>query len=242
MVALAVLFAVLALAWMLFLPALVAGMVHTRTGFEVRIGSLYANPLTAEVRLQGLVVKNPSSFPRSDFIDVRACTLKARPISLLKKRLEVEDATVDVAEIAVVRDQHGQVNARLFEAGLAGSQAKAQASQGQATQKDDKTGAREFLIKHLLIRLDRLVVADYSLPGQPMVREYNLNLSHTYENVTNVGELVAPFASKVSGTPGVLEGLLPDLQKALRGAGQVLRRAGEKSEGLFESLEKRFKK
>lgn len=241
-VALAVVFAGAAIAWMILLPRVVARVVRQRTGFDVQIQSLYCNPFTADLTVRGLVITNPSTFPQRDFVDLRGFKIDARWLSLLGRRWEVNDAAVDIAKISIVRDQEGRVNARIFQEGLAG-QAGIRPSAESSRAEPGKE--REFLVRHLTVRIDRLLVADYSL-RKPETREYNLNFSHTYENVTSARQLAAPLAKSLGGLAGVLAGTLPESNGALRDAGDTLKAAGRKTgealKGFLESLEKRFPK
>jgi uncharacterized protein involved in outer membrane biogenesis len=243
---LAVLFACLALAWMVLLPAVVSRLVRRRTGFGVQVQSLYANPFTATLQLRGLVVTNPPGFPRGDFIDVREFRADAHLWSLFGDRLVVDDAVLDVAQVAIVRNSQGDLNATLFRQGLAGSRAESTpaAAPAPSAQPADRR-ARGFLIKRLVIRCDRVVIADYSRrPAQ--VREANLHFSHTYENVTDARQIAAPMAEVLSPIAAVLGDLTPQAGSALRAAGDAAketgRRTGAALKGFWEALEKSLKK
>jgi hypothetical protein len=239
-VVLAILFAALALAWMILLPLAVTKAVRLRTGFDTEIQTLYFNPFTANLAVRGLVVTNPPSFPVKDFVEIREFRADAKLASLFSQRWEIDDAALHVALLAVVRDQRGLVNARLFQGGLAGT---ASDRPPAAAPKPDQ--AQKFLIRHLEVRIDRLIVADYSR-GTPAVREFNLNFRHTYENVTSVQQLAAPLVDSSAGVVRALEGALPEIGATLRSAGDTLketgRKAGDALKGFFESLEQSFKK
>src|SRR4051812_27972802 len=70
-------FAMLATGWMLLLPGLFTSVIENRTGFPAHVESFYANPFTAEVRMRGLVIVNPSGFGGSEFLDLQQFTAKA---------------------------------------------------------------------------------------------------------------------------------------------------------------------
>lgn len=238
-VVLAVFFAGAAMAWMILLPRALARTIRARTGFEVEIQSFYCNLFTANLVVRGLVITNPPKFPRKEFVNLREFRVAARPASLLGRRWEAEDVTVDLAALALVRDESGRVNARLFEEGLAGPAGKRPSPNGAKDTNEKKE--RDFLIKHLTLRIDRLVIADYSLHS-PETREYNLNFNRSYENVTSGKQLAAPFAEALGSLAGSLAGLVPESGGVLRETGNTLKQAGRKAgeavKGLFESLEK----
>jgi hypothetical protein len=158
--------------------------------------------------------------------------------SLFTRRWEIDRATLNIAAIAIVRDQHGLVNVRLLRSGLGGR------SPDQPPPAANPAG-REFLIRHLDLRLDRLVVADYS-KRTPVVREFNLNFRHTYMNVTSAKQLAEPLAGAFANLAGAIDSVMPELGEVLRTTGGMLeeagRKAGEAVKGLFESLEKSLRK
>ncbi len=244
-------FACLALAWMLLLPQVVTRYVRNRTGFGVEIRSLYVNPFTASVALRGLVITNPPAFPRKDFFEVREFRARARLFSLFASRVVVDDATIDVAAITLVRDERGRLNVTQFRQGLEGSATPAASPGGQAGPPPaaGPAGAsggparppREFLIKRLTVTCDRVIVADYS-KRRPAVNEVNLRFHHVYTNVTSTEQLIAPLAQVLSPIAVALGYITPETDTMLRSAGEALRetgrRTGDAVRGFLESLEK----
>jgi len=231
--ALAFLFAGLALAWMIVIPVAVADFVRRQTGCGTEIGSLYANPFTAHLVVKHLELTNPAAFPRKDFIAVRELEVEAHPLSLLAGRRVIDRAVLDVASITVVRDRQGRVNVRLLEHGPAAAGA---AAPGTA----DRAPEGGVLIRRLEVRLDRVVVADYA-SQIPDVREYRLNFHHTYTNVTSAGQLAEPLAA-LGNLGAAVDRLLPEWSGRLRRTGGLIEEAGRKTgatlKGLIESLEK----
>ena len=238
---LAILFACLAVAWMILLPFAVTRFVQERTGFGIEIQTFYANPFTANLELRGLVITNPPAFPRKDFVEVSEFRADAQLFSLFSHRPVIDYLVVNMTRITLVKDQRGLINTRAFQEELAGpSSEPAPPSPPPAA-----APAREFLIRRLQVRLDRLVIADYSR-GNPDVRELPLNFSHTYENVTSAKQLAAPFADIFAPVAGAIGGILPETDVALRAAGgrvkETGRKTGEAMKGLFDALEKTLKK
>jgi hypothetical protein len=238
MLFLAIVFAGLALGWMLLLPIVLTRFVRERTGFGIECQTLYLNPFTAHVALRGLVLTNPPAFPRKDFVDVREFRASARLFSLFGQRPVIDDAVLDVAGISLVKDEHGVINARVFQEGWAGSP-RDQRQPPAATSRE-----RGFLIGRLQVRFDRLVIADYSR-RTPDVREFDLNFSHTYENVTSAKQLATPLADLLAPVTGAISKILPEGGATLRAARDKVketdRKTSEVVKGFFEALEKTLK-
>ena len=199
---LVVLLAVAALAWAFFLPQIVTTALHKRTQFDVTVSELTANPFTSRVVIRGLVLRNPSSFPISDFVHVREFRAELNLPSLFSDRLVIEDAAINIEKLALVKNAAGERNIQLFQERLLGG---GTTEDKPATEEPGSDKPREFLIRHLELRFDQLVIAD---AGNSAPRVLNLNLNHTYENVDNPTELAAPIAAQLVQRSGILNRLL----------------------------------
>jgi hypothetical protein len=224
---------------MCLLPLAATRILRARTGFGVEIQSFHANPFTASVTLHGMVVTNPPAFPRTDFFEVREFRASARLFSLFGRCAVVDDAVIDIPEVTIVKDSRGVLNTALFQQGLAGPPPAADAPANPDGRE------REFLIKRLAVRWDRLVIADYS-KRRPEVNEINLHFSHVYENVTDSRQLAGPVAAVLAPIAVVLRDIAPEAGTALRVAGGVAKKTGRKTgalmKGFWEALEKTLKK
>src|SRR5574344_1349260 len=202
LVFLVLLLAVAALAWAFFLPQIVTTALHKRTQFDVTVSELTANPFTSRVVIRGLVLRNPSSFPISDFVHVREFRAELNLPSLFSDRLVIEDAAINIEKLALVKNAAGERNIQLFQERLLGGSTT---EDKPATDEPRSEKSREFLIRHLELRFDQLVIAD---AGNSAPRALNLNLNHTYENVDNPTALAAPIAAQLVQRSGLLNRLL----------------------------------
>ena len=105
---------VLTASWIYFLPTILTSALQKRTGFGVKVTELYFNPFNAKVDLTGLILTNPESFPRPDFIEVRSFSANAKLKTLFSDRPEFDYARVDVAYVAFVCSADGVLNTKLF--------------------------------------------------------------------------------------------------------------------------------
>lgn len=237
---LALVFGVLAvlgsILWIVLLPSLVASTVRARTGFAVRVDKLFVNPFTANAHMSGLVLRNPEGWPETDFVDLRQFRADVDLLPLLGNKFVADEIVVDVAQLTLVRNSDGRLNAMVLKDGLTGGQAA-----GQPPAPGGK--APEFLIRHLVLKFDKLVYADYS-GNQPVVKDYNLNLQRDLTNVDSVTKIISPFTGAALGVMSNAVGRLfkvePDLLEqsvnTLQGAGK---KTGETLKSIFQSLEKK---
>ncbi len=243
LVFLAAVFAFGALAWMLLLPVVVTTQLRTRTGFDATIERLTVNPFTGRVDLSGLILTNPPTFPVKEFVELRTFRANADVWSLFSERPVFDTMTVDVGTVTLVKTRDGATNAEVFQRRLnpatsAPVPTKA-ATGGTANEK-------KFLIRKLLLRVERLVIADYSL-RQPGVQDFKLAIDQTYLDVTDLKQIFAPAVLKNLAPVAIAAGgLLPGewaraVGDATKSGKELLKEAGRKAEvkvkGLFDALE-----
>lgn len=220
-----------ALAWVVLLPSIVAATVREKTGFGVQVASLAVNPFTANLELRGLVLRNPPGWPVADFVELRRLSAEVSVLSLLTDRWVASEIVVDVAKVTLVKNGRGELNADVFRGGLATAGAP--------------SSKRTFLIRHLVLRFDDLVDADYS-GDRPAVKEYSLGIKRDLREVDSVAKIISPFAGTALGLVtktmrGLFEGSsgrdgVPGAADTLRDAGK---KTGETLKGLMRSLDKK---
>ncbi|MBL9214199.1 MAG: hypothetical protein JNG83_01860 [Opitutaceae bacterium] len=231
---LAVLAAVVALLWVALLPRVVTSAIHSRTGFKVQVERLSVNPFTANVAIRGLLLQNPDGWPEPAFVDLREFRANAELFSLFGDRFVADEVVVDVANLTLVKNAQGTLNATAFNDSLSG-QAEGEPSSGG--------GKRKFLIRHLVLKFDQMVFIDHT-GARPVTKEYNLKLSRDLRDVDSVAKIVSPFTGSALGLVSDALGLpfkaSPDLIKDLTGTLQDAgKKTGEKLKGLLDSLDKK---
>lgn len=233
---LGVLGAVAAVLWVVLLPGIVTSIIRSRTGFSVQVDRLTVNPFSGVMVIRGLNVKNPAGWPAAEFVDLREFRADVSLLSLLGDRIIADEIVVDLPRLTLVKNQQGVLNAVAFKEALGGSGAEAKGRPGAKTN-------GQFLIRHLVLKFDKLVYADHS-GRKPSVREYDLKVVRDLRDVDSVTKIVSPFTGAVLGVVtdtigGMFKGrpdLLQELASPLQDAGK---KTGEKLKGLLDSLDKR---
>lgn len=243
LLAVALLGAVLAIAWVVLLPSLVVSTVRAKTGFNLKVDEMSVNPLGATVHVSGLALRNPDGWPEPAFVDLRRFDADCSLFSLFTDRIEADRVLLDVAQVTLVRNRDGSLNASVFKDGLAG----APAGGGEGPSPSRRQG---FFIKHLVLKFDRLVYADFS-GRQPVVKTYDVSLRRDLTDVDSLTKVISPFTGAalglVSGTLGHLfqgrDDLLQSAPAAVKDAVGTLQDAGRKTgeglKSLIQSLEKK---
>lgn len=225
------------LCWILLLPTAVTKYISSRTGFAVKVESLSVNPLTAKVVVRGLVIENPADFPVKDFVQLREFRADAELGSLFGDKLIVDEAVVDVAQVALVKNKQGQSNGVLFKDRLQGPTKPEPAAAEPSGKK------KEFLIRKLDLRFDTLLIVD-GTGSKPSTRRVDINFKHSYTDVTSPVQIAMPIVGRVAalgGSIGDFAGKLgPEALDAAKKTGEALRDAGKKAgetlKDIFQSI------
>lgn len=241
--------ALAALAWMAFLPAIVGRELSAVTGFDAHVAVLAANPFTGRVVVRGFVARNPPAYPAPDFIELRELRADVNVFSwAFTDRTVINELDLVADKVEIVRRRDGTSNAGEFISAF---------SRGGASAPGPAAPAKpaSFVVRKLRIRLDRLVVADYS-SGKADEKSYDLHIDRTFTNVTDARQLLVPdvvrtlysfglhhdFAQLLPGDFGVALG---DAFDGVADVGSRLKDAGKKAgnyvKGLFDKLEQSAK-
>jgi hypothetical protein len=252
--------ATFALMWMLLMPSIVTGIIKKRTGFDATVQRLYVNPFTASVYVGQFKINNPDTFPQDDFVLVNEFRTAIEPNSVFSDRVVVRDALFDVAFIAVVKNAQGETNLDVFKASMlpAGPEEKTPDKKSQlkpAAAPKKEAPTTQFLIRHLVVKLDKIIIADYSGP-EPKVHEITVKINHTFTDITDIKQISVPLLAdlSVAGAGKLADNILgvmlpaPVLQQlgvVGKDAGGILQGTGKKTKdlfkGLFDSLEEKPK-
>ena len=228
-----------ALAWMLLLPEYLTQQIQSRTGFDATVSSLSCNPFTGRLAIRGLVLTNPASFATGDFLQLREFRAVGDVWSLVSDRISLDELTLDLRRIALVRRADGRSNAELFAQNLGFAPAPAAAPAvgpsptapaAPATSNAAPSPAKSFRIRRLAIRVDQLVLADYS-GAAPGVKQYDLAVDQHYEDVTEPKQILVPEVLRrvaAENLGPLLAGLVPgDLGRVLGDSARSAARSGE---------------
>jgi hypothetical protein len=216
---------VITAAWIFFMPMLLTSTLSKRTGFDVKVQSLTFNPFAANVSVSGLVINNPHTFPRKDYLDIRSFRVKAPLKTFFEKNPELDIVELDIEQITFVRNSDGTLNTALFydrlfptpkaptpeepaAKGQKGTAGKAPAPKPE-TPEAPQPKRPDFLIRRLDLRIDKVTTEDH-LGKNPNVKDFRLGIDQVYMNVTDPKQLLRPSVMKaLSPVATAITGLIP---------------------------------
>jgi len=223
---------ILVAGWIVLLPGIIVSTIQARTGFIVKVDQLSINPFGGHVEISGAVVENPVGWPTPDFLTLRHFKIDAELRPLLSHRFVADKVIIDVETLSLVRNQQSVLNMDSFLSGMA-------QSKEVPDQPKKENQKMDFLIRHLVLKFDRLVMADYS-SKKPQIKEYNLQLQREMRGVDSVAKLVEPFLGVMLNAPRGLNDAAPSaLDQTVNSLQQAGRKTGESLKKLFQSLEKK---
>lgn len=161
--------AVLALAWMLLVPALIAQKLEQTTGCRLDPGRLMINPVSGHLLMTGATLSGPPGLPRDEFLEISRLETVARPWHLRQRPLSIPRLALDINTLHVVVGPEGTVNLDAWDAALA---------------KFSSQGRPPLRIDSLELSVGRVVVADYSRGASPRLSEFTPDYRRTHTDVT----------------------------------------------------------
>ena len=176
---LGLLFALVSLAWMVFLPAIVQRELRESTGFDFRVSVLKVDPFTGQVFVRGLSARNPPGYPSPDFVELRELRADVSVFSwMFSRHVVVNELDVDTERIAIIRRHDGKSNAGEFMAAFSGAGSAAPSA----------PGSRDYFVRKLHIRLGELSVEDFT-GSKSDKKVYKLDILRQVDACCGVGEI-----------------------------------------------------
>jgi len=215
--------AVITACWIFFLPMILTSTLSKRTGFDVKVEKLTFNPFVSEVNVQGLVVSNPSSFPRPEYLRVENFQARAPFKTLFSDRPEFDYVLVDITHITFIRNTDGTLNAGLFydrlfppdrlpEFDENGKKIKRPSPAPTPAVKPLAAPIARpmpFLIHRLELKVSQLSWNDESVKP-PIRKSFRVGIDQTFQDVTDAKQLfTAPVMRTIAPAATAIGGLIP---------------------------------
>ena len=216
--------AVITACWIFFLPMILTSTLSKRTGFEVTVEKLTLNPFIAEVNVEGLVVANPHTFSRPDYLRVQHFQARAPFKTLFSDRPEFDYVLVDISRICFVRNTDGTLNANLFYDRLFPPDRSPEQvdENGKKIKKPSPTPtpvvkplpapvarSTPFLIRRLELKVSQIIWDDQS--GKvPVGKSFNVAIDQVFQDVTDTKQFFTPAVMRtIAPAATAIGGLIP---------------------------------
>lgn len=189
----------LVLARNVVVKAAVENGVRIVTGMPLSMGKLDLNFQKSFVDLEDLVVKNPSGFHDTSLVEIPKIFVAYDLPGILKGKVRLTGLEFNMKQFTVVKNEKGELNLDRLKA-LQGTQ-KAPA---KTTKQEPKAPAKPIPVQidKMRLKIGKVVYVDYS-SGQPVNKEFNINIDQTYENITDLYSVVRLIVLKAMLSSGI---------------------------------------
>ncbi len=192
----------LAVAGYFLLPEYLEYRLEKKTGYRADFGDLSFNPLEGSVELTEASLENPVAYPEPEFIEINRLKIDLRPLSLLGDRYLIQELFIDIEQLGYVTNSESTNNIAGFIMALELDEEEPKSDKQEDTDEDEgivieEEAPQNFLIEHLVIKLDTLKVANYS-GRSPRIREHDVDIMVELQDVSDPKEIASPIISELS--------------------------------------------
>ncbi len=245
---------VLLLALLLLVAAFFSGRIVARvaktaieqsTGFGVEFGGVQVNLIRPMVKVTDLELRNPPEFPHAEALSVKEAGVVLEWGSLFARTVRVENITIDVPRVVMVRTPNGSNLDALTKGNKADGKGTTR-TEGKGTGENTQPKAettkpkRSLVIDQLNVRFGEMEVRNYRKNNEePAVLNIQVNLDRSYSNVTNVEAVAAQLTSELVVLSGA--SLFQQLDASLKSLNKKAESKDEKIKNVINGLQDMLK-
>ncbi|MFH1201498.1 MAG: hypothetical protein V1674_01250 [Candidatus Omnitrophota bacterium] len=160
------------------------------TGAKVSVGRFSLSVVRQSMRIDNFKMYNPSGFPEGILVDIPKIAVDYDVFSLLKGKLHLRKAAINLKEIGLLKNKEGKLNVDALKV---------------AQQPKDQKPAPQLAmqIDELTLEMGRVVSKDYTKKGEPQIAVYDINLKKTYKNIESAQQLAALIFAEPMKAAGI---------------------------------------
>lgn len=151
--------------------------IKKATGLRLQIDNLDLNILDTSITINNLKLYNPYGYKDEVMLKAPHIYIDYNLPRILKGEFYFHDVILNLSEFIVITNQEKQLNIDSLKA------------LHQPKKEKDKMTRVE--INRLELKIGKATYKNYSQADKPSVREFKLNLSETYHNISSISELVS---------------------------------------------------
>ncbi len=190
------------------------------TGLKLSIKTFRIGVFNTLVDIKGLKLFNPPAYKDKIMLDMPEIYVDYDLPGFFKGMIHMEEVRIALKEFVVVKNEKGEIN--LDSLKVVQAQKEGKKPEAKAAGKAPKVA-----IDVLDLKIGKVIYKDYSAGPTPKVREFNVNISERYTNITDPYALVSLIVVKaltntaignlvnidLRGLEGTISGTLNSAQK-----------------------------
>ncbi|MDP8253027.1 MAG: AsmA family protein [Candidatus Kaelpia aquatica] len=151
------------------------------TGLKLDIANLNVGIPETIISIEGMQLYNPPGYVDKIMVDMPEIYVDYNLAAILKNDIHLKEVRINLREMIIVKTKDGGLN---FDS----LKVVKSAEEEQVVVKEDGPGEKKktrFRIDHLKLKIGRVVYKDYFSGSKPSIKEYNLNIDESYDNITD---------------------------------------------------------
>ncbi len=215
------------------------------TGLKMRIGSMHVGILSTSVKIRDLKVFNPPQFKDRLMVDMPEIYVDYDLPAIMGGLIHLTEVRLNLRQFTVVKNEKGELNLNSLKVVTA-------KKKGVAPESDTEKKAPNIKIDVLDLKIGKAVYKDYTVPGGPSIKEYNVNIAERYTNITNPYSLVSIIVVRalsntaisnlanfdIGGLRNSVSGALSQAQNIAGQATDAAQKALQSTQGTQETVKK----
>ena len=167
--------------------------VKAVTGLNLKIDKMNIGFAKTLLGIEGMVLENPSEFPDKVMMDLPEIYVDYDLGAMLKKKVHLSEVRLELKEFIVVRNKEGKLNMDSLTAIQSGKTTETPKKEEKEAKPAEKIDLQIDLLK---IKIGKVIEKDYSAGGEPKIKEHNINIDETFENITDPNQVVNIILAK----------------------------------------------
>lgn len=162
------------------------------TGAPVHVDGFSLGIFNQHVRISGFKIYNPEGFSKSILVDLSKINVEYDLGALLKKKLHLANAEVELKEMELEKNKEGELNVDALKV-----------VKQERKQEARSSGQMPMQIDMIKLGIGRIVFKDYSAGKEPVVKVYDINIHKSYKNITSAQQLAALILAEPMKAAGI---------------------------------------
>jgi len=163
--------------------------VNKLVGQKLTIESIHAGLLNTNLEVKNLKIYNPAGYTEQLLIEMPEFFANYALIDIIKGFIHFPEIRLDIKQVNVEKDKNGVLNTDHFK-----TKEKKETKETQS--KEEKK--QEFLINKLTLTITTIRYKD-NTKTPATDKEYNVNISKTFTDVSSAEQIIAAIESEVLG-------------------------------------------
>ena len=210
------------------------------TGFPLEIGSVDIGLLTGTLEVRDLKMMNPAEFHGGTFVSLPLVRVDYDTISFLRRAPHIKELTVNVAEVALVKNEKGETNATVLQnkaEAVAGSKSPSGTGSGGGSTPPKEEKTMPYRVDLVKVHVGTVIQRSFGKDGKPSEHKIDLNVDATYKDISESTSITKLVMDTVFGQLGsqLVGSAVKGLGDAGKTVGDTLQKSGK---GLLDMFKK----